>query len=47
MCCVVVDSTKIPNPAAKVSLAPSPFKVTVEPPTVPFDIVMTPEPLAV
>lgn len=47
MCCVVVDSTKIPKPAAKVAPLPQPFKVTVDPPTVPFEIVTTPDPLAV
>ena len=47
MCCVVVDSTKIPKPDGKEALAPQPFNVTVELPTVPLAIVTTPDPFAV
>ena len=47
MCCVVVDSTKIPKPVGKVAPLPQLFKVTVELPTVPLAIVTTPEPFAV
>jgi hypothetical protein len=47
VCCVVVDSTKIPKPDGKDALAPTLFKVTVELPTVPLAIVTTPDPFAV
>ena len=47
MCNVVVDSTNKPNPAAKEALAPQLFIVTVDPPTVPFEILMTPLEFAV
>ena len=44
---VVVVSTNNPNPAANVTVFPQPFKVTVEFPTVPLAIVITPELLEV
>ena len=47
VCNVVVDSTNKPNPAAKEALAPQLFIVTVDPPTVPFEILMTPLEFAV
>ena len=44
---LVVDSTNIPKPDGNDAFAPQLFKVTVDPPTVPFEILTTPEPLAV